>query len=179
MAKIPKSDQSRKQVGITSQRNKWANTDPWTFQRWDQVPVGGVSIPCRPVALRFHGANGHFHGCGGTMFGLLRCFWHLEQPFRFLNRFLATKHNFSSETLFTRTIPGWAEWNISRILYRVRCGIITASRILYRVHCIPHVMQPWLHSIHSIYWSIHGNGYRLHENVFALILQDHFWATCF
>jgi hypothetical protein len=33
------------QVGITSQINKWANTDPRKHQRWDQV-----SIPCRPVA---------------------------------------------------------------------------------------------------------------------------------
>jgi hypothetical protein len=24
------------QVGITSQRNKWANTDPQTYRRWDQ-----------------------------------------------------------------------------------------------------------------------------------------------
>jgi hypothetical protein len=26
------------QVGITSQRNKWANTDPRIYRRWDQVP---------------------------------------------------------------------------------------------------------------------------------------------
>jgi hypothetical protein len=26
------------QVGITSQRNKWANTDPQTYKRRDQVP---------------------------------------------------------------------------------------------------------------------------------------------
>jgi hypothetical protein len=26
------------QVGVTSQINKWANTDPRTCQRWDQVP---------------------------------------------------------------------------------------------------------------------------------------------
>jgi hypothetical protein len=26
------------QVGITSQRNKWANTDPRTYWRWDYVP---------------------------------------------------------------------------------------------------------------------------------------------
>jgi hypothetical protein len=26
------------QVGITSQKNKWANTDPRTYRRWDQVP---------------------------------------------------------------------------------------------------------------------------------------------
>jgi hypothetical protein len=26
------------QVGVTSQINKWANTDPQTGQRWDQVP---------------------------------------------------------------------------------------------------------------------------------------------
>jgi hypothetical protein len=25
-------------IGITSQRNKWANTDPRTYLRWDQVP---------------------------------------------------------------------------------------------------------------------------------------------
>jgi hypothetical protein len=34
MAKIPKSDQ----VGNTNQRNKWANTDPRIYRRWDQVP---------------------------------------------------------------------------------------------------------------------------------------------
>jgi hypothetical protein len=28
-----------KQVGITSQRNKWANTDPWTYWKWDQLPM--------------------------------------------------------------------------------------------------------------------------------------------
>jgi hypothetical protein len=39
MAKIPKSDQSQKiQVGNTNQRNKWANTDPRMYWRWDQVP---------------------------------------------------------------------------------------------------------------------------------------------
>jgi hypothetical protein len=26
------------QLGITSQRNKWANTDTRIFRRWDQVP---------------------------------------------------------------------------------------------------------------------------------------------
>jgi hypothetical protein len=26
------------QVGITNQRNKLANTDPWIYRRWDQVP---------------------------------------------------------------------------------------------------------------------------------------------
>jgi hypothetical protein len=26
------------QVGITNQRNKWANTDPRLYRRWDQVP---------------------------------------------------------------------------------------------------------------------------------------------
>jgi hypothetical protein len=26
------------QVGITSQKNKWANTDPRIYRRWDQVP---------------------------------------------------------------------------------------------------------------------------------------------
>jgi hypothetical protein len=26
------------QVGVTSQINKWANTDPRTYQRWDHVP---------------------------------------------------------------------------------------------------------------------------------------------
>ena len=26
------------QVGITSQINKWANTDPRIYRRWDQVP---------------------------------------------------------------------------------------------------------------------------------------------
>jgi hypothetical protein len=26
------------QVGITSQINKWANTDPRKYRRWDQVP---------------------------------------------------------------------------------------------------------------------------------------------
>ena len=26
------------QVGITNQRNKWANTDPRIYRRWDQVP---------------------------------------------------------------------------------------------------------------------------------------------
>jgi hypothetical protein len=26
------------QVEITSQTNKWANTDPWKYRRWDQVP---------------------------------------------------------------------------------------------------------------------------------------------
>jgi hypothetical protein len=34
MAKIPKSDQSQN----TNQRNKWANTDPRIYRRWDQVP---------------------------------------------------------------------------------------------------------------------------------------------
>jgi hypothetical protein len=39
MAKIPKSDQSKKKtVGNTNQRNKWANTDPRIYRRWDQVP---------------------------------------------------------------------------------------------------------------------------------------------
>jgi predicted phosphodiesterase len=27
------------QVGITSQRNKWANTDPRIYRKWDQVPM--------------------------------------------------------------------------------------------------------------------------------------------
>jgi hypothetical protein len=26
------------QIGDTNQRNKWANTDPWIYRRWDQVP---------------------------------------------------------------------------------------------------------------------------------------------
>jgi hypothetical protein len=26
------------QVGITNQRNKWANTYPWIYRRWDAVP---------------------------------------------------------------------------------------------------------------------------------------------
>jgi hypothetical protein len=26
------------QVGNTNQRNKWANTDPQIYRRWDQVP---------------------------------------------------------------------------------------------------------------------------------------------
>jgi hypothetical protein len=35
MANIPKSNQ----IGITSQRNKWANTDPPDiYRRWDHVP---------------------------------------------------------------------------------------------------------------------------------------------
>jgi hypothetical protein len=39
MAKIPKSDQSQNtSVGNTNQRNKWANTDPLIYQRWNQVP---------------------------------------------------------------------------------------------------------------------------------------------
>ena len=25
------------QVGNTNQRNKWVNTDPWIYRRWDQV----------------------------------------------------------------------------------------------------------------------------------------------
>jgi hypothetical protein len=36
MAKIPKS--LKIQVGNTNQRNKWANTDPRIYRRWDQVP---------------------------------------------------------------------------------------------------------------------------------------------
>jgi hypothetical protein len=38
MAKIPKSNLSRNQVGITSQIHKWANTDPRKYRRWNQVP---------------------------------------------------------------------------------------------------------------------------------------------
>jgi hypothetical protein len=29
------------QVGNTNQRNKWANTDPRLYRRWDQVPRRG------------------------------------------------------------------------------------------------------------------------------------------
>ena len=38
MAKIPKSEQSRntRLVGITSQKNKWVNTDPRTYRSRDQ-----------------------------------------------------------------------------------------------------------------------------------------------
>jgi hypothetical protein len=33
------------QVGITSQINKWANTDPQTYWRWDLVPrIKGIII---------------------------------------------------------------------------------------------------------------------------------------
>jgi hypothetical protein len=39
MAKIPGRVISLKiQAGNTSQRNKWANTDPRIYRRWDQVP---------------------------------------------------------------------------------------------------------------------------------------------
>jgi hypothetical protein len=36
------------QVGITSQRNKWANTDPGYTGGGIRCP-GGVTTPCRPV----------------------------------------------------------------------------------------------------------------------------------
>jgi hypothetical protein len=36
------------QVGITSQRNKWANTDPG-YTGGGIKSLGGVSIPCQPV----------------------------------------------------------------------------------------------------------------------------------
>jgi hypothetical protein len=38
MVKIPKSNRLEIQVGITSQINKWANTDPRKCWRWDQMP---------------------------------------------------------------------------------------------------------------------------------------------
>jgi hypothetical protein len=38
------------QVGITSQRNRWANTDPGHIGGGIKS-LGGVSIPCRPVTL--------------------------------------------------------------------------------------------------------------------------------
>jgi hypothetical protein len=40
MAKIPKSEQSRntRLVGITSQKNKWVNTDPRRYRSKDKVP---------------------------------------------------------------------------------------------------------------------------------------------
>jgi hypothetical protein len=38
MTKIPKSDQYRNAIGITSQINKWVNTDPRIYRRWDQLP---------------------------------------------------------------------------------------------------------------------------------------------
>jgi hypothetical protein len=45
------------QVGITSQMNKWANTDPWTYRRWDQVPrrskypLSTGHIRCEPSSM--------------------------------------------------------------------------------------------------------------------------------
>jgi hypothetical protein len=30
-------------VGITNQRNKWANTDPRIYRRWDQVKISTPS----------------------------------------------------------------------------------------------------------------------------------------
>jgi hypothetical protein len=33
------------QVGNTNQRNKWANTDPRTYRRWDQVPRRSTHPP--------------------------------------------------------------------------------------------------------------------------------------
>jgi hypothetical protein len=38
IAKIPKRDQSRNTSRNINQRNKWANTDPQIYRRWDQVP---------------------------------------------------------------------------------------------------------------------------------------------
>jgi hypothetical protein len=38
MVMIPKSNPSQNTSSITSQRNKWVNTDPRTYRRWDQVP---------------------------------------------------------------------------------------------------------------------------------------------
>jgi hypothetical protein len=38
MAWIPKSDHLETRIGITRQRNRWADTDTRTYQRWDQVP---------------------------------------------------------------------------------------------------------------------------------------------
>jgi hypothetical protein len=38
MANIPKLISFETHEGIKSQRNKWANTDPWIYRRWEQVP---------------------------------------------------------------------------------------------------------------------------------------------
>jgi hypothetical protein len=45
---IPNSDQSRKRNRNYKSKNKWANMDPQTYWRWDQLPMRS-KLPCLPV----------------------------------------------------------------------------------------------------------------------------------
>jgi hypothetical protein len=51
------------QVGITSQSNKWANTDARIHRSWDQVPRRSNHPLSHPLGAKFHD-----HECG-----VIRC----------------------------------------------------------------------------------------------------------